>query len=584
MNKHPAISATYDAWLAAKSSQSASTSAATLDESKNGTKRKTLPSSPHVGGESGESAMGPPPTTPSKKKKTMSQHDLFRTPTKAKETALSPSGSIHDSGGSIIDVPLTPKHILASPSTTRKRHQSVTFVASPHRTYEDGNSPSKLRALLSSFSSIQRTPTKGRREEAEKDEDAILMEKLTRGAKATAYTPRTKARKRLRGEVVITPEKEGSGKGKGQAARENQRRSSSDHGPLSKKRRGMAMSTLKDFGIVPIPAPKNRAAGSDNGMAEEKRKVELSRLHSSHSQVQEYDDDDEDEDDEILGPSPSANRKVNRPIKSFKPLFGVEADGSLSGEEGEGGDQHDEPVGAKAVSTTAPLTSLKSLNQVEVDDDDEDRDVIVRPYQRYGNSSFTQRFHALGGALSDDDEDMEFYGLLAAPQATTSAEREILVSSEEEDDDPSILETLSLNSPQCKQVRNRQRVKAQREVRQLLGAEEEIQPLEWEDGTGQTEGVPPKTNKVGPPVKAGKLRKGFKDVKSAVSTTKLRQKQEKASTSLVFQNTREQMGSDQDSDLGGGLDSDDDDEWASDVGSAEYGLGDGYMSDGVDCI
>lgn len=516
--------------------------------------------------------MGPPPTTPGKRKRTRElSQGLLRTPTKT--LSASPSNSVHDSGGSVVDVPLTPKQTAESPSLRGKQRHEDLPASSPSsrriRQYDDGGSPSKLRALLSSFSSIQRTPTKasGRGEE---DNDRRLLERLVGGS---AFTPRTKARKRLRGEVVVTPEK---ARAEEQPVGQQTRGDTTRDRPARKKKRGMALSTLRDYGMVPVAGPQSKA-GSQSRLQEDKAQVRI--------EVGDGDEgDDGDDDHDMLGPSPSVDRSVDRPIKAFRPLFGVVSNGQLNDDDddddGDDDDRNERLDQADGLSVPAP--QARAANEEE----GEEQDVVIVPYQRHERGRFRQYLYSPQGCMSDDEDDLNVYGVVA-PSAVRQESPGKLAEDSSDDDAAPVLDALTLNSPQCKRARNMQRIKAERHVQQLLGANEE----DWrafEGDMGEEHGrrregasIPPRSNKVGPPIKGGKLRKGFKDVTSAVagSDTADDRTPPASSSALVFANDREQAGSDDEQHNG---EDDSNDEWASDVSSAGYGLGDGYMSDNVE--
>nr|CDI51489.1 conserved hypothetical protein [Melanopsichium pennsylvanicum 4] len=111
----------------------------------------------------------------------------FATPSKASATPRSqPSPA-----GSLIEVEMTPTRRSPLDTFNRRNHLTPSESPSPHSQYVT-SSPSKLRgALISTEGGLRRTPTKNRAQS-----DAALKDALV------AYTPRTKARKRLRGEDV----------------------------------------------------------------------------------------------------------------------------------------------------------------------------------------------------------------------------------------------------------------------------------------------------------------------------------------------------------------------------------------------
>ncbi|KAJ9476596.1 DNA replication regulator SLD2 [Pseudozyma hubeiensis] len=114
----------------------------------------------------------------------------FASPTKAPSPEVSPARSL-------IEVEMTPtKHSPLLDSFSRRNNFMPTkpSPSHPHQQYV-ASSPSKLRTTLEASISVRRTPTKTAKSRAV-DGDAAL------NAALVAYTPRTKARKRLRGEDV----------------------------------------------------------------------------------------------------------------------------------------------------------------------------------------------------------------------------------------------------------------------------------------------------------------------------------------------------------------------------------------------
>lgn len=605
MSKYPSIAEIYDEWLAIKSASTASTSSAPVQRHSSTTKaakrRIEMTSSPRktvhesrfdIADDAGPSTlMGPPPTTPSKKKRlsyldAADVNTTSKTPTKGSKigpAAASPLSDVHDSGGSLVDVPSTPKQdspgspsTFASRWTHQRQKQTRQQQKSPSkiREYE---SPRKIKELLSSFSSMHRTPTK------EKEAEDELRQRLTKGV-LPAYTPRTKARKRLRGEVVITPEK----------GRVDEGRVVKEQG--TKKRRGMAATTtLRDYGIVSVAAPKGRANGSLNGKGNTQERVNGRSLDLREETDDE--DDSEDEGDEILGPSPSVNRITDRPVKSFQPLFTASHNATSLEDDNEGLSEGQQQIAWTITKTSnktngTPPAAIPRQEKSgpattpdrKADGDEEDADMVVVAYQPYGKKGIARHITEGSGALSgndseeDDDLATDFYGVTTALDSTTEAmeEEDIGAANTSEEDASPILIALNLDSPQQRKARRRQKMREEREIRHLLGTDDSLLHLAEEEE--EVKAALPKSNKVGPPIKGGKLRKGFRDVSSSkVKQSKVAPTTIQKKPRMILQNSREQLGSDQESELG--RNDSDDDEWASDVGSAEYGLGNGYMSD-----
>ncbi len=174
-----------------------------------------------------------------------------------------------------------------SPSRRTEREKYVT------------SSPSKLRTTLAAHS--KSTPT-NRSPRRVTDRDAVLSEALV------AYTPRTKARKRLRGEdVPPTPQQER--RRPGQVAM----RSKTEPRPKVAQQQGLGA-----FGF----ASQRKVLGEANRSVTAPASV-FSRARRSLGGEAAADDDDEDE--EMLGESPiKAVAKLRRTASAkpgFKPLF-----------------------------------------------------------------------------------------------------------------------------------------------------------------------------------------------------------------------------------------------------------------------
>ncbi|CDR99901.1 hypothetical protein [Sporisorium scitamineum] len=217
----PAIAGTYDTWQAAggdAKAKSKSRSSAGPRSSDASSSKQRLDGQEEVF------------KTPSKRKSSRSTGEAegaartpsrnpFRTPTKAK---LSPTAVTPGAGGrsknpfaspskpntttaeppsparSLIEVEMTPTKRSPLLDTFARRNTFTPTKSPSHRHHQQEryitSSPTKLRSTLKASLPSKRTPTKGPQTRAQSD--AAL------NAALVAYTPRTKARKRLRGEDV----------------------------------------------------------------------------------------------------------------------------------------------------------------------------------------------------------------------------------------------------------------------------------------------------------------------------------------------------------------------------------------------
>ncbi|GAC99328.1 hypothetical protein PHSY_006929 [Pseudozyma hubeiensis SY62] len=213
----PAIAGTYDTWQAvggdakAKSkprssgaSSTASSSKQKLDENAREevfkTPSKKRPSS-RPGASSTRLTGSPsknPFRTPTKSQRAVAasavtpgkSRNPFASPTKPPSPEVSPARSL-------IEVEMTPTKRSPLLDTFSRRNNftpTKPSLSHQHQQYV-ASSPSKLRTTLEASISARRTPTKTAKSRAV-DGDAAL------NAALVAYTPRTKARKRLRGEDV----------------------------------------------------------------------------------------------------------------------------------------------------------------------------------------------------------------------------------------------------------------------------------------------------------------------------------------------------------------------------------------------
>lgn len=694
MDRQPDVAATYKTWLAIKSSQPASSSGTSrakhLSASSHSTSSEPVPlasrshglseSPPERNGQRMRIAghkrqpseaqatvdMAPPPTTPRKKPKA----DLMRTPTKRGKGTMDTemASTMHDSGGSVrslIDVPTTPNE--------RPRSRSVNGSASPgtpsrsprqvgqEHDFDDGTSPTKLRTLIASFAATRAllTPTKSGRHEEEEDERLATKLRTAAAQHGTAFTPRTKARKRLRGEVVVTPGKSMSnGKGAatmavqaGTSSRGQARDAATTPTKVRPVKRQRGMGTLKDFGIVPIAGPQAKSmAGNGKVLGASVKQqngksagMELGSLLGPSGQAG-TDDEDGDDDDDMIGPSPSARRIVNMQIQSFRPLFG-EAAVALGHPLGSDDDEEE----VAAAEDELPQSSQTALDRqsnptdtalttpaadAALDSDEEDR-LMVRAYERYDGPGFYR-----SRSQQSDEEEGEvgdrMLGGLIVPindlhRDSHRPETDEVGFSDEEENNGSLLRTLSISSPQCKRARDQQRRTAAKNVRQLLQAdgalleeEEDTQQQEQHEqnqAAGQAankEGVQNKAKAIahgnaktarmmrGTLTKAGK--RALAAAEAAEETAEIADAAKKAGSlpsdgatkqsekKLILRRGREDDWDEEDgfNDITGnmyGSDTDltddqrahapsrEDDDWASDVDSVDYGLGDGYMDE-----
>ncbi|PWN37708.1 uncharacterized protein FA14DRAFT_153067 [Meira miltonrushii] len=628
MAKEGDMAEKYDAWLSLKSGQKGGPSTSSHSSQKEqGSIAPTIQSRKRsLEGEKDtdeHGTMAPPPVTP-KKKIHKSDFDvagsrLFKTPTRSEAVHdHEMRESIDNSGGSVrslIDVPTTPSR--KSPS--KKSMRAPTTPSSTH--FDDGTSPSKLRTLIDSFAATRSrgtvTPTKKKiqgHDEDEKLASHLHSSYQTKNGNTnnhrqngSMFTPRTKARKRLRGEVVITPGKtpQKSTIGKQQVTPTKTIRP-------SKRQRGMG--TLKDYGIVPIAGPQAKM----NAAAMMKMKG-ANQLRS---------DEEEDEDDDLIGPSPSRQRIVNVQVQSsFRPLFdnAEHPSADLDDEDDAGMEElQSSPTGltqSTHAADTALTTPAEEDPEAEMDSDEEER-MYLREYTRryhpydHNRHSITQSGNKENlDDVIDEEEDGMLVGI-GLPTLRTEQVRD-------ESDEENLFENLSIHSPQGKKARQQQRRQNARDLRNLLQADKIFDKAAALASKGANDESEDEGDEKAESGAASKQAGGKNDQKplSSLKTARMmrgkvtkaqrralaaaeameevekelavkgdaapRAPRKKGKKSMILRRGRDDE-SEEDDDVEHNIDDDhltasahaqEDDEWASDVDSAEYGLGDGYMDE-----
>ncbi|SPO21164.1 uncharacterized protein UTRI_00641 [Ustilago trichophora] len=218
------------------------------------------------------------------------------TPGKTRNPFASPSKPTAppSPAGSMIEVEMTPNK--PSPShriSTFIQRNNFTPTKSPSSLQYITSSPSKLRTTLSTTSAtagVRRTPTKNQRTSSSSSDAAL-------NAALVAYTPRTRARKRLRGEdVPPTPRRR---EGKDGVARTDPR-------PVQKG--------LGAFGFASSRKAGDGVAGNSSVFART-----LSSTKTSRGEEME----EEEEEEEVMSPI-KAVAKLRRTASAkpgFRPLF-----------------------------------------------------------------------------------------------------------------------------------------------------------------------------------------------------------------------------------------------------------------------
>nr|QBH67524.1 hypothetical protein UEMT_1990 [Ustilago esculenta] len=208
----------------------------------------------------------------------------FATP--SKRTTASAASVEVSPARSIVEVDMTPSKRSPLLDTLARRNK---FTASKSPTFQRyvTASPSKLRSTL--IAGLLRTPTKNRAED-----DAALNQALV------AYTPRTKARKRLRGEdVPPTPDRR----------RVLGRMVRTDPKPVQKR--------LGAFGFASNRKPvENRCVSASMPASVFSRTRSIGGAHSRTTRGAE-----QGEDEEMLGESPIKAVAKLRLATSAKPCF-----------------------------------------------------------------------------------------------------------------------------------------------------------------------------------------------------------------------------------------------------------------------
>lgn len=305
-----AIAGTYDTWMAVGGDAKAKPKK--VEESRRST---TASSSKQRLDEAADRAKGDVFRTPSKRKareavETSSpSRNPYRTPSKRSSPSQLPGGTAATPGRtrnpfatpskrstadaavdvsparSMIEVEMTPTKRSPLPDTFARRN-NFTPTKSPSSQQYVTASPSKLRTTVTA--ALRRTPTK-----THAASDAALNQALV------AYTPRTKARKRLRGEdVPPTPH------------REKRSAAHTDPRPVQ-----------KGLGAFGFASTRKHDTSSRTATAAASASV-FSRARSTHSQ--RGPDSGRDDDEEMLGESPiktvaKLRRASSKP--GFKPLF-----------------------------------------------------------------------------------------------------------------------------------------------------------------------------------------------------------------------------------------------------------------------
>lgn len=588
MAKQPGISATYDAWLAYKSTAAESGHRPPLKQDR----RQTSRSESSVGGstshnrrnkpkldqdansdrdhrqnlkqnkedkneqqvrddckelgyQSTTTQVPAPPSTPRRDKKTV---DVFKTPTQ-RPHRNDLDANIHSSGGSIVDVPLTPQRSTMKHKNQKgvrphhPQHETSPAKIASKKGFDDGTSPTKLHALIASFAATreQLTPSKmeGLHSYVDSDDDDTELRRQLRTSMHTqqhTFTPRTKARKRLRGEIIVTPSK---GVNVEQGGTPSKVRT--DAQPLRKKRRGMG--TLADFGIIPVTGPRNK----QNMAFASQKSMEAEALEES-------------DDDEVIGPSPSANKIADISLRAFQPLFGTACDSD------EEADDTDMEEGGSA-SFEEP-----SLDTTPTSDDDL-RD--VRAYSMYRSKPGKS---VVSLEDSDDETPDIWSGRKSHVDELPISSNDSPKTSYHEEQQQTLFHNLSLESPQRKKVLRHQKRRQADDLRTLLEADFQYDASDLSDDKGARQGVS---------AKHGRNAQQTKNiVKGKQGSTDMQVDQH---TSLFLKRGRDEVdeldqeepsiGEGDDIDTRSILDESADEDWASDVGSEDYGVGDGMMDD-----
>ena len=590
--KDPAIASTYEAWAAVSAETRTASSSST--SSKRDKQRHVAPVQVQEQEQEQEQAQARP-------------SDVFRTPTKPRprenmgtrtpssqtRTPVKPTpGPGPSPTGSVVDVQMTP---------TRQEE-----------TYEDVSSPSRLRTLVAMH--------------AKRSPNLRKPSSLTQ-----TYTPRTKARKRLRGEdVPPTPKPKSDAARRGSGA-------AFDAYLCGGERPGKKRATLSAYGF----GPKRKAPPSDDEEEEEQ-----GGSPSKSARARAF---------QPLFVSPSAKRMALAPPSQRRTsggggLFAAELEArrrqSMEGKKKEGRESDSDADSDRPTSramqkssvppTSSPVTGITTpsrergtettvpavdgqpqqqqgqrrpswkISTIVVSDNEGDessadtvKTITVLPYQRYGslrNKADREREEQ----DADDEEDLFGYALSRSPRKVeeeagagdgAGADSDSSMS----DGEGLLLSNLSLHSPSRRlPAQGRQAIRAQRahdatRLEALLGAgRDELEVLELEEETDGQKPAPAKNwgeakARDKPSTKRRQPAPASALAPALAPRVKQREPQPVAARACarpLQRAGRSGMGDDE-------VCEDDeeqvDDDWASEVDSDEYGLGDGEM-DRVDVI
>ncbi|PWN95490.1 hypothetical protein FA09DRAFT_332130 [Tilletiopsis washingtonensis] len=645
MAQHPEIADTYNTWSAiraATSKPAARASASSTSGSK--AQRTARASSSRSAGESSRSAASSsalPPVTPTKKRRpaaatprtpappetpkgvaAASARSPFRTPSRPRSAARPAAGETSAAAASTATPGRNPfatpsRNPWATPSRavpprTPGSAESVRSVVNypdlrPSRSpttpgggsggYEAVRSPAALRSLLAS-----RSPGGGsssrRRVEMARTEAALRV----------AYTPRTKARKRLRGDEVPPT-------------------------PARAPKRGRGSETLG----VPSGPLVNEAGGS------------WARTASGSQSLSQQPASPQDE--EMFGPSP-----VKRGPKAYVPLLPSRPSAAVAMEEDSDSEDDDDESGdlvAGPLSSTlrsearapgeagaAPLQDERlatpprrerikpraERQRVELDDDDDEeaevQELIIRPYQRYGAVRAGLQGEASDDSSSDSDGGAAFshlragerrrrrHGLATATPPPPDSPADI--STQQNSDAPG-LERLTLASPQTKHARAYVRAREAEALEHLLGGGAETLELEAEQAPVEPEGGSKKAKSWGeakareqvskgkgrkkrydaspPPERSAAQQRAALEAQAAADAPTKLSRAGRAGVGDAEQTVRRKRvvyaqrveldsdEEDEESRLQAPDEDGEDEDWASEVSSTEFGLGDGEMEE-----
>lgn len=313
MAKHPDIASTYDTWHAIKSA--AGNEASTSDNRKSKQSSSTSSSSKQRSDKSKSNST----SSKSKNPSSSSSSNPFKTPTKPKASSIfkTPTSNHRSTSESAPQDPFktpsksTPNHSFTTPKSIVKAKMpspSPTTNSNASRFYSKTtiNSPARLKAAIASHSTT--SPNR----------------------LGSVYTPRTKARKRLRGEEVPpTPD--------GLSNRPTKKRFGS--GSLNANLNSIGEDEPDTGGSLKVDGHGNGSGAFRNGLAERKisngknginallankGKGKEKELPMSSKNMKSLDNDEmeDDEDEDVIGASPIRPAIGKEAEKKFKPLFG----------------------------------------------------------------------------------------------------------------------------------------------------------------------------------------------------------------------------------------------------------------------